>query len=145
MQFLKKKVGPFTVGIWGVIVIGGIGLGVIMRKFVGGNEGEVTEPTPLTLDYSEAGIGGFPSSGGGMLPKPPFIEPGDGTVTPDNSAAITALKASIAGITARIGALTNQIQAAKNPDVKEALRIEQRGLIAQKTGMIAELAKLKAA
>jgi len=145
MEILKKKIGPFTVGIWSVIVVGGLGLGLVMRKFIGGSEGEGTEPTPLTIDYSEAGIGGFPPSGGGTLPKPPFIEPGDGTVTPDNSAAITALEAAIDGITKRISALGKQIAAAKNPDVKEGLRIEQRSLIAQKAGMVAELASLKAA
>jgi hypothetical protein len=145
MEILKKKIGPFTVGVWSVIVVGGIGLGFVMRRFVGGSEGEGSEPTPLTIDYSEAGIGGFPPSGGGTLPKPPFIEPGDGSVTPNNDAAITALEAAIAGITKRIDALGNQIKAANNPDVKEGLRIEQRSLIAQKAGMEAELKALKAA
>jgi hypothetical protein len=37
-QWLTKEYGPFTGTVWVVVIVGGVGLGLLMRRFMGGRE-----------------------------------------------------------------------------------------------------------
>lgn len=46
-KFLTKEYGPFTGGVWIVIIVGGVGLGLVMRKYFNrGDTGEFTASAP---------------------------------------------------------------------------------------------------
>lgn len=143
MEWLKKRIGPFPVGLWLIIGAGGIGLGLLLRKNFGGSE-ESEGASGVTLDYSEAGTGGFFAiPGGGVIPKDPFPTPQDGTVTPTIQAQIDSLTIRIAGLTGEIANLTKQIAKAKNPAVKARLRAARSKVIAEKANLVAQRAALR--
>lgn len=42
--FIEKKIGPFSGGVWIIIVAGGIGLAIVIKKGMGGGGGEANQP-----------------------------------------------------------------------------------------------------
>jgi uncharacterized small protein (DUF1192 family) len=61
---LTKEYGPFTGTVWLVIIAGGIGLGLVMRRFTGsqGGDNEPAEPPP---EFGVENVGPPFASGGG--------------------------------------------------------------------------------
>ena len=39
-DFIKKKIGPFSGGVWIIVVVGGVGLAILIKKGIGGGGGQ---------------------------------------------------------------------------------------------------------
>ena len=62
-EFLRKEYGPFTGTVWLVVIVGGVGLGLVMRKFMSRDKGGATS----TASYGVETVGPGFSSGSGTL------------------------------------------------------------------------------
>src|SRR5688572_10898065 len=112
-KFLSKTYGPFTGGIWVVIIVGGVGLGLAMRRFMpGGDSGEFTATAPGPASdqaVAPAFMGGGTTFNQGEIvqgvleaisaqkPPPATTDP---TKLSGGSATVTALEQKLAGLIA---------------------------------------------
>lgn len=68
-EFLRKEYGPFTGAVWIVVVVGGVGLGIVLRKFMapkgGDTPGQMAGSTVSPSYGVETGSPAF--IGGGSL------------------------------------------------------------------------------
>jgi len=169
-KFLSKQYGPFTGGVWLVVIAGGVGLGLVMRRFMGGGDtGEFTASAAGdTTPVAPAFMGGGTTLNQGEIVSE-VIEaiktqtPPPATTDPTNlsggAATVQALERKLAGLKAQLSALGAQYTSLKNayvatPVSKAAKRKElyaemeknqaqRRTLGAQIAGVTAELTYAK--
>lgn len=70
-DFLRREYGPFTGAVWLVVIIGGVGLGLGMRRFMAGRGGDAAaadpegQGSPIAPDYGvSTGSPAFVGGGG---------------------------------------------------------------------------------
>lgn len=173
-NLLTKEYGPFTGGVWLVIIVGGVGLGLVMRRFMNRDSGEFSAASPAvsgaaTDTASPAFLGGGTTLNQGEIvadviealklqtPPPATTDP---TKLDGGSATVASLEQQIARLT---GEITKKLAQHKSlydawkampdkttPKAKEiykemdTLTNERRSLEAKRAGLQAELALVKA-
>jgi len=141
-KFLTKEYGPFTGGVWVIVIVGGVGLGLVMRKYFNrGDTGEFTASAPGPASdtaVAPAFMGGGTTLNQGEIvagvleaiklqtPPPATTNP---TVLTGGSATVTALEQRLAGLIAQRDNLTRQYESLKaaylaTPTTKPAKRAE---------------------
>jgi len=123
-KFLTKEYGPFTGGVWIVIVVGGVGLGLVMKRFMNRNTGEFSATSPAsemgtTDPASPVFAGGGTTFNQGEIvssvvealkaqtPPPATTTPGPAPA-PSNAGLIAELQRRITGLKAEQTSLQNQ-------------------------------------
>lgn len=119
-KWLSKEYGPFTGSVWLVVIVGGVGLGLAMRKFVNRNVQSSTDTQTVTpTDPGYTGVTAVTGGGVGynqgeivadvleaieaQKPPPATTNPGP-TVPPPTTAptaALVQLQQRLAGLIAR--------------------------------------------
>lgn len=173
-KFLTKEYGPFTGGVWLVIIVGGVGLGLVMRRYFNRDSGEFSAASPAVSGASAdpaspAFLGGGTTFNQGEIvadvleaikiqtPPPATTDP---TKLSGGSATVAALEQKLAGLIAQRDNLVRQYNSLKaayqatptsQPNKRKELYAEmeknqavRRTLSATISGVQAELAFAKA-
>lgn len=155
--FLTKQYGPFTGTIWVVVIVGGVGLGLAMRKFMGSGDsmavgGDSATTSPAFSPGITAGNMGTQYNQGDIVndvveairiqtPPPATTNP-DALLDLDKQ--IAGLKGQLAQLVALEGRMLRERQRSSDAEHREFLRNDLRENTNQMDAIRVQIAGLEA-